>query len=150
LPSQPVRGFRAACSHACMAHPVPGKDACPRKVNGVAVVSAPAEIDILNAEQLRTVLREAGRREHARVVVDMTGTRFCDSEGFSVLIGAHKWALAEGGGLRLVIPASSPVFRVFRAIGLGRFIPRFASLEQALAQDLPPPIERVTREPNRR
>ena len=126
-------------------------DDTPLMINGVAVVSAPAEIDILNAEQLRTILREAGRRGHARVVVDMTGTRFCDSEGFSVLIGAHKWALAEGGGLRLVIPSSSHVFRVFRAIGLGRFIPRFASLEEALAQDLSsPPIERVTREPNRR
>ena len=104
----------------------------PLMINGVAVVSAPAEIDIVNAEQLRAVLREAGRRGHARVVVDMTGTRFCDSEGFSVLVGAHKWALGEGGGLRLVIPAGSPVLRIFRAIGLGRFIPRFASLEQAL------------------
>ena len=119
--------------------------------SGVPVVEAPAEIDIVNAEQLRTVLREAGTRGHATVVLDMTGTRFCDSEGFSVLIGAHKWALAEGGGLRLVIPSSSLVFRVFRAIGLGRFIPRFASLEEALAQDLSsPPIERVTRGPNRR
>jgi anti-sigma B factor antagonist len=126
-------------------------DYTPLMINGVAVVSAPAEIDILNAEQLRIGLREAGRHGHATVVLDMTGTGFCDSEGFSALIGAHKWALAEGGGLRLVIPASSPVFRVFRAIGLGRFIPRFASLEQALAQDLSsPPIERVTREPNRR
>jgi anti-sigma B factor antagonist len=98
----------------------------------VAVVSAPAEIDILNAEQLRTTLREASRRGHATVVVDMTCTQLCDSEGFSALVAAHKWALAEGGGLRLVIPASSPVFRVFRALGLGRFIPRFASLEQAL------------------
>ena len=62
----------------------------------------------------------------------MTGSRFWDSEGFSVLVGAHKWALAEGGGLRLVIPAGRPVLRIFRAIGLGRFIPRFASLEQAL------------------
>ena len=104
----------------------------PLMTNGLAVVSAPAEIDIVNAEQLRTVLREAGRRGHATVVVDMTGTRFCDSEGFSVLAGVHKWALAEGGGLRLVIPAGSPVLRIFRAIGLGRFIPRFASLGQAL------------------
>jgi anti-anti-sigma factor len=104
----------------------------PLMMNGVAVVTAPAEIDIVNAEQLRTVLREAGRLGHARVVVDMTGTRFCDSEGFSVLITAHKRALAEGGGLRLVIPAGSPVLRSFRAIGLGRFIPRFGSLEQAL------------------
>ena len=74
-------------------------------IDGVAVVSAPAEIDILNAEQLRTTLREAGRRGHATVVLDMTGTRFCDSEGFSALAAANKWALAEGGGgLRLVIP----------------------------------------------
>jgi anti-anti-sigma factor len=101
-------------------------------INGVAVISAPAEIDILSAEQLRTVLREAGTRGRATVVVDMTGTRFCDSEGFSALIAAHKWALAEGGGLRLVIPAGSPVLRIFRAIGLDRFIPRFGSLEQAL------------------
>jgi anti-sigma B factor antagonist len=104
----------------------------PLMINGVAVVSAPAEIDIVNAEQLRTVLLEAGRRGHARVVLNMTGTRFCDSEGFSVLVAVHKWALAEGGGLQLVIPADSPVLRIFRAIGLGRFIPRFASLEQAL------------------
>jgi anti-sigma B factor antagonist len=91
-------------------------------INGVAVVAAPAEIDIVNAEQLRTVLREAGRLGHARIVVDMTATRFCDSEGFSVLVGAQKWALAEGGGLRLVIPVGSPVLRIFRVIGLGRFI----------------------------
>ena len=69
---------------------------------------------------------------HATVVVDMTRTRFCDSSGFSVLVAAHQRALAEGGGLRLVIPAGSPALRVFRAIGLGRFIRRFASLEQAL------------------
>ena len=104
----------------------------PLMINGVAVVSAPAEIDIVNAEQLRTVLLEAGQRGHARVVLDMTRTRFCDSEGFSVLVAVHKWALAEGGGLQLIIPAGSPVLRIFRAIGLGRFIPRFASLEQAL------------------
>ena len=104
----------------------------PLMINGVAVVSAPAEIDIVNAEQLRMVLRDAGRRGHATVVVDMTGTRFCDSEGLSVLAAAHKRALAEGGGLRLVIPAGSPVLRIFRVTGLGRFIPRFASLDQAL------------------
>ena len=104
----------------------------PLMINGVPVVAAPAEIDIVNAEQLRTVLLEAGRRGRATVVVDMTGTRFCDSEGFSVLVAMHKWALAEGGGLRLVIPANTQVLRIFKVIGLGRFIPRFASLEQAL------------------
>ncbi len=104
----------------------------PLMINGVAVVSAPAEIDAANAEQLRIVLREAGRRAHGRVVVDMTRTRFCDSAGFSALVAAHKQALAEGDGLRLVIPAGSRVLRIFTVTGLGRFIPRFGTLDQAL------------------
>ena len=49
-----------------------------------------------------------------------------------MLVGAHKRALADGGGLRLVIPDGSHVLRTFTVIGLGRFIPRFASLDQAL------------------
>jgi hypothetical protein len=44
----------------------------PLMINGVAVVSAPVEIDIVNVEQLRAVLLEAGRRGHGTVVVDMT------------------------------------------------------------------------------
>ena len=116
----------------------------PLMVNGVPVVEAPEEIDICNAEQLRIMLLDAGSRGNPTVVVDMTSTRFCDSEGFSVLIGAHKRALADGGGLRLVIPANTQVLRTFKVIGLGRFIPRFASLEQALPKDADPhPGERA-------
>ena len=128
-----------------MARLVAGQDACPRRrwaqvpdhryplmINGVPVVEAPEEIDICNAEQLRIVLLEAAGRGHATIVVDMTRTRFCDSSGFSVLVAAHQRALAEGGGLRLVIPDGSRVLRIFTVVGLGRFIPRFASLDQAL------------------
>jgi anti-sigma B factor antagonist len=104
----------------------------PLMINGAAVVSAPDEIDIVNAEQLRIVLLEAGRRGHGTVVLDMTGTRFCDSAGFSALVAAHKHALAEGGALRLVIPADSRVSRTFTMVGLDRIIPRFATLEQAV------------------
>jgi anti-anti-sigma regulatory factor len=64
--------------------------------------------------------------------VDMTRTRYCDSAGVSALVAAHKWALAEGGGLRLVIPDGSRVLRIFTVIGLGRFIPRFGSLDRTL------------------
>ncbi len=35
----------------------------------------------------------------------MTRTQFCDSAGLGVLVRAHKQALAEGGELRLVMPA---------------------------------------------
>ena len=52
-------------------------------VNGVLVVTAPAEIDVTAAEQLRAVILRAAARGHATVVVDMSRTRFCNSAGLT-------------------------------------------------------------------
>ena len=101
--------------------------------DGVPVITAPAEIDITTAGQLQAVLSDWRTRGHATVVVDMTGTRFCDSAALTELVRAHRQAVADGGGLRLVISADEAVHRIFTLIGLDRVIPRFASLEQALA-----------------
>jgi anti-sigma B factor antagonist len=101
-------------------------------VNGVPVVAAPAEIDASNADWLRAVLLEAAARGHATFVVDMTRTRFCDSAGLGALVRAHKRAQAEGGELRLVIPASAAVLRVFALTGIDRVIPNFPSLYEAV------------------
>ena len=103
-------------------------------VGGVPVVTAPAEIDITTAGQLRAMLAGWATRGHAMLVVDLTGTQFCDSSGLTVLVRAHKQAVAGGGGLRLVLPASGAMVRVFTLTGLDHVIPHFASLEQALAQ----------------
>src|SRR6266516_4658704 len=97
-------------------------------VRGVPVVAAPAEIYVRNADWLRSVLLEAADREHGRFVVDMTGTQFCVSVGVGVLVRAHKRALAEGGELRLVVPASASVLRVFALTGIGQGIPNFPDL----------------------
>ncbi len=101
-------------------------------VSGVPVVAAPAEIDASNADWLRAVLLEAASRGHATFVVDMSRTRFCDSAGLGALVRAHKRAQAEGGELRLVIPASAAVLRVFALTGIDRVIPNFPSLYEAL------------------
>jgi anti-sigma B factor antagonist len=101
-------------------------------VNGVPVVAAPAEIDISNADCLDAVLREAAARGHARFVVDLTGTQFCASSGIGVLVRAHKRALADGGELRLVMPNSAAVLRVFAITGIDQVIPHFPSLYEAV------------------
>jgi anti-anti-sigma factor len=62
----------------------------------------------------------------------MTRTRFCDSAGLGVLVRAHNRALAEGGELRLVIPASAMVLRVLAVTGIDRVIPNFPSLYEAV------------------
>jgi anti-sigma B factor antagonist len=103
-------------------------------VSGVPVVTAPAEIDVASAYQLRAALLRAAADGHATVVVDLAGTRFCDSAALNLLLRAHKRARAGGGELRLVIPAGAPVLRIFTVTGLDRVIPQFDSLGQALAQ----------------
>lgn len=102
-------------------------------VRGVPVVATPEEIDITNAAGLGTALLEASARGHGTFVVDMSGTRFCDSAGIHVLVRAHKQSQAEGGEMLLIVPATA-VLRVFAITGVDRLIPNFSSLEEALAQ----------------
>jgi anti-sigma B factor antagonist len=102
-------------------------------VNGVPVVTAPEEIDITNAAELRTALLEAAAHGHGTLVVDMTRTRFCDSSGLHTLLAAHKRAQAEDGELLLAITAA-PVLRVLAITSIDRIIPNFTTLDEALAQ----------------
>lgn len=105
-----------------------------RMVGGVPVVTAPAEIDATTAGQLRAMLAEWAARGHTMLVVDLTGTQFCDSAGLTALVRAHQQALVDNGDLRVVLPASGSLPRVFTLAGLDQLIPHFTGLEQALAQ----------------
>ena len=112
-------------------------------IGGVPVVTAPVEIDAGNADGFQQILLRAASCR-ATVVVNMTGTRFCDSAGVRVLVGVHQRALINGGELLLVIPASA-VFRVFTLTGIARVITHFADLNEALAQAeavIPRPLRR--------
>ena len=102
-------------------------------VQGVSVVAAPAEIDLTNAEGLRSALRKAAAGGPGTFVVDMTRTRFCDSAGMRALLAAHKTARAEDREVLLVIPGAA-VLRVFAITGVDQVIPIFASLDEALAE----------------
>jgi anti-sigma B factor antagonist len=103
-------------------------------VGRMPVVTAPAEIDAATAGQLRAVLADWAARRHTTLVVDLTGTRFCDSAGLTALVRAYQQALFDDGDLRVVLPASGAVPRVFSLTGLDQLIPHFTGLEQALAQ----------------
>jgi len=115
-------------------------------IGGVPVVNAPQEIDAASAGSFRNiVLHAASSGDAGVVVVNMTGTRFCDSSGVNALVCAHKQAVAEGGELLLVRPASAAVLRVFVINGLDRLIPHFANLNEGLEQAhavVPRPLQR--------
>jgi anti-anti-sigma factor len=101
-------------------------------IGSVAVVTAPEEIDVINAEALRSDLLEAAAHGQGTLVVDMTVTRFCDSSGVHTLLAAHHRAQAEGSELLLVIPDMA-LLRAFQITGIDRVIPSVTSLDQALA-----------------
>jgi anti-sigma B factor antagonist len=105
---------------------------------GVPVVVAPHEIDIRNAHLLRGALLRLAASGHATFVVDLSATQLCDTTALTVLVRAHKEALAEGGELRLVMPA--PSLAVFALTGLDHYIPCFASVAEAVAR---PPAMRI-------
>jgi len=88
-------------------------------IRGVPVVTAPEDIDIINAAGLRRALLQAVALGHGTFVVDMSHTRFCDTAGIHALVGAHKRARAEGGQMLLVIGAAA-VHRILSITGLDR------------------------------
>jgi anti-sigma B factor antagonist len=102
-------------------------------IGGVPVVAAPEDIDITNADALRTALLEAASLGPGTFVVDMSRTQFCDTAGLHALVAAHKRARA-GGGQLLLVTRGAAVDRILSITGLDRVIPNFPSLEEALTQ----------------
>jgi|SRR5215831_20222990 len=103
-------------------------------VPSTAVVTAPAEIDIANAGRLAIELDAAVRPGVTALVIDMTFTTFCDSQGLSVIAQTRRRAEAEGVDLRLVTP--SPQVRSILAVTeLDTVVHVYQRLEDALCAD---------------
>jgi anti-anti-sigma factor len=116
----------------------------PGELAGLPVVRPPAEIDVANAEALRAELLAASPTGTSTVVVDMTGTAFCDSTGLNVLVRAHKRLEGAGGELRLVIREPT-LLRIFTVTGMISMFHIFGSLDEALAG--PPALPRAAERP---
>jgi len=126
----------------CSGGGMPAVEYSVKKVNGLPVVSAPAEVDVSNADELRQLLLACADEGHAVLVVDMSETAFCDSTGLHQLVRAHKRATAAGGEVRLVITTPT-VLRLFAIVGIDRFFPVFKSLDEAVASPSAPVAQPV-------
>lgn len=63
---------------------------------GEAILGLTGEIDILTAGQLSTAVTEVLGEEPSRVVLDMAGITFCDSQGLgSLVVLSRKAASAQ-------------------------------------------------------
>ena len=103
----------------------------------VVVVTMPAEIDVTNADRIGGELSAAIAGGAGIVVADMTGTRFCNSSGISMLVLAHRQAAANGAELRLVV-LSAAVLRALKLVRMDCLLPIYPSLDAALTSEAGP------------
>lgn len=98
----------------------------------IAVVTAPGEIDLTNADGLREALLDVLNAGALGLVMDMTATTFCDSAGISAITRAARRADASGATIRLAV-TSTPVLRVLNLVGIDRLIDICPSVSAARA-----------------
>jgi anti-sigma B factor antagonist len=97
------------------------------------VVVLPAEIDVTNSEQVYEQLLAALAPGVGTVIADMMATVFCDSSGVHAIMHAYETAAERDVRMRLAVSPATSVRRVLELIGVGRLMPVYPSLEEALA-----------------
>lgn len=101
------------------------------------IVTLPDEIDVTNSAAVfnsaLTALDYPGL-----VIVDMTGTTFCDCSGLRMLITARDHAKASGSTLRIAIKTGSAPARSLAILGIDHVLPVYGSVKDATpAQPIP-------------
>ena len=98
---------------------------------GIAVLHLDGELDADTAETLRESLDDLVARETRRIVVDLSGLRFCDSMGLSAFISAYLVVSERGGWLRLA--GANPFLRkLIETVGLTRYMGLYADVTTAM------------------
>jgi anti-sigma B factor antagonist len=99
--------------------------------DGCTVVSLAGELDLYNAEEVRTALLDACATDPGVLVVDLAEVRFIDSTALGVLIEARS-RLADRGGFRLAAPGLE-TRRALEVSGLDRHFLVHDTVAEALA-----------------
>jgi anti-sigma B factor antagonist len=100
---------------------------------GPVVVTLPADIDVTNSEEVHEQLVAACVPGVALVIADLTSTRFCDSSGVHAIMRAYERAAACDVRLWLAVPEIGSVRRVLELTGVGRLVPVYRSLQEAVS-----------------
>ncbi len=98
------------------------------------VFTMPLMLDAANAREIGEELGAALTPGLTTVVADLTLTTFCDPAAARMLARAQRRAIQADAELRLAGPCAS-VLEVLELTGLGRMLPVYPDLEEALASE---------------
>ncbi len=97
-----------------------------------AIVTTPAEIDLINATGLGDQLSAAASGSPEVITIDLSATTFCDSAGIRALVRAHERAAASGTELRIAL-GDSPVRRILQLTGVDQVLPVYHDVRHSLS-----------------
>ncbi|HZN76527.1 MAG TPA: STAS domain-containing protein [Micromonosporaceae bacterium] len=103
-----------------------------RADDGITVVALHGELGVDTAPQVETTLTDLIRNSVDRIVVDLSGLRFCDSIGLSTFVVAHRACTSTGGYVRLAAPPEF-LMRVLTVVGLSDQLPIYDTVTAACA-----------------
>ena len=109
-----------------------GKQTTGIAVAGVQVLRMPEELDLATADGAVEQGYAAIAPRTRLLLLDLTGTSFCDARGLSIFTRIANRAEATGCRYGLIAP-QPPVARVLRISGLDARLPVFATIGDALA-----------------
>ncbi|MBR3157589.1 MAG: STAS domain-containing protein [Atopobiaceae bacterium] len=88
------------------------------KTGDTCVVTVAGEVDVSNADELRTVLNEVLDSGVSAIEVDLGEVPYIDSTGIGVLVGVSRRAADASVSLRVANPQRN-VARVLSLLGVG-------------------------------
>jgi anti-anti-sigma factor len=103
-----------------------------RRGNSLVVV-ARGDLDVVTGPQFDEYLT-AARREHGRIVLDLSGVDFMDTSSLAVIVGHWKALVAAGGTLAL----AGARYRYTKSLwitGLADRLPLYDTVDLAVASD---------------
>jgi anti-anti-sigma factor len=102
--------------------------------DGSVVARLSGEVDMSNASYVRDQLLASMPNEALALVLDLTGCRYLDSAAIEVLFDVSRRLGRRRQELRLVLPPSSPLWRVIELTEVHTAAPVFETLEEALTE----------------
>jgi anti-sigma B factor antagonist len=97
------------------------------------VVAVGGELDIVTSRQLDEHLARA-RREHRKIILDLTAVDFMDTSSLAVIVG-HWKRLEAAGGTLVLAGARYRYTKTLWITGLADRLPLFDTVDQALAAE---------------
>ncbi len=111
------------------------------EVSGRTIVTFPPEVDVCNAPVIRDRLLRLLNNGAGPLILDLTGTLFCDCAGMHAIVRADHRAAGLHTRICIVLPPSGPVRRIAALTGLPRRVLVATSLtaaHTALRESSPP------------